>query len=128
MRHNLNLPGPKTEFNWFFLFLRDSFPFNMVLNSENQVFQRNVEKNVALQIEKFSFGLWTCHLWSTNSSFNQKIESVLYKAALAITIAIQGLSRTKLHQEVELQSLEMPRWYRKLLIIRNYKSKTPSLE
>ena len=39
-------------------------------------------------------------------SFCDKIESVQYKAALAITGAIQGTSRDKLNQELGLESLK----------------------
>ena len=48
-----------------------------------------------------------------NESFCEKLESVQYKAALAITGAIQGSSREKLYQELGLESLKS-RWYRRL--------------
>ena len=41
-----------------------------------------------------------------NESFRNKLESVQYKAALAITGAIRGSSREKLCQELELGSLQ----------------------
>ena len=44
-----------------------------------------------------------------NESFCNKLESVQYKAALAITGAIQGTSRDKLYQELGLQSLKSRR-------------------
>ena len=44
----------------------------------------------------------------------EKLESVQYKAALAITGAIQGSSREKLYQELGLESLKSRRWYRRL--------------
>ena len=44
-----------------------------------------------------------------NESFCEKFESVQYKAALAIMEAIQGSSRGKLYQELELESLKSRR-------------------
>ena len=49
-----------------------------------------------------------------NESFCEKLESVQYKAALAITGAIQGSSRERLYQELGLESLKSRRWYRRL--------------
>ena len=49
-----------------------------------------------------------------NESFCEKIESVQYKAALAITGAIQGTSREKIYQELGLESLKLKRWYRRI--------------
>ena len=49
-----------------------------------------------------------------NESFCNKLESVQYKAALAITGAIQGTSRDKLYQELGLESLKSRRWYKHL--------------
>ena len=49
-----------------------------------------------------------------NCSFHQKLESVQYNAALAITGAIRGSSREKLYQELGLESLKQRRWHRKL--------------
>ena len=49
-----------------------------------------------------------------NVSFHQKIESILYNAALAITGAIRGTSREKLYHELGFESLVSRRWYRKL--------------
>ena len=37
-----------------------------------------------------------------------------YKAALAITGAIQGTSRDKIYQELGLESLKSRRWYKRL--------------
>ena len=48
------------------------------------------------------------------ASFHQKIESVRYNSALAITGAIRGTSKVKLYQELGLETLEKIRWYRKL--------------
>ena len=47
-------------------------------------------------------------------SFHQKLESIQYNAALAITGAIRGTSKKKLYQELSLESLQKRRWYRKL--------------
>ena len=41
-----------------------------------------------------------------NESFCEKLESVQYKATLAITGAIQGSSCKKLYQELGLESLK----------------------
>ena len=41
----------------------------------------------------------------TNQSFSNKIEAVQYNAALAITNAIKGTSRTKLYKELGIESL-----------------------
>ena len=49
-----------------------------------------------------------------NESFCEKLESVQYKAALAITGAKQGTSRDKLYQELCLESLKSRRWYERL--------------
>ena len=51
---------------------------------------------------------------SFNMSFQQKMESIQYNAALAITGAIRGSSREKLYQELRLETLQQRRWYRKL--------------
>ena len=51
---------------------------------------------------------------SQSESFYDKIESVQYKSALAITGAIQGTSRDKLNQELGLESLKAIRWYKHL--------------
>ena len=48
---------------------------------------------------------------SQNEPFCEKLESVQYKAALAITGATQGSSREKLYQELGLESLKLRRWY-----------------
>ena len=40
-----------------------------------------------------------------NNSFHQKLESIQYNAALAITGAIKVPSREKLYQELSLESL-----------------------
>ena len=49
-----------------------------------------------------------------NNSFHQKLESIQYNAALAITGAIRVSSREKLYKELGLASLQQQRWFRKL--------------
>ena len=49
-----------------------------------------------------------------NNSFHQKLESIQYDAALAITGAIRVSSREKLYKELGLASLQQQRWFRKL--------------
>ena len=61
-----------------------------------------------------------------NNSFHQKIESLQYNAALAITGAIRGTSREKIYQELGLESLQQRRWYRNLcLFFKIYKNQCP---
>ena len=45
-----------------------------------------------------------------NLSFHQKLESIQYNAALALTRAIRGSSREKLYQELGLESLQLRGW------------------
>ena len=47
-------------------------------------------------------------------SFHQRLESLQYNAALAITGAIRGTSKEKLYIELRLESLQNRPWYRKL--------------
>ena len=49
-----------------------------------------------------------------NESICEKIESTQYKAALAITGAIQVTSRERIYQELGLESLKSRRWYKRL--------------
>ena len=49
-----------------------------------------------------------------NESFCEKLESVQYKVALAITGAIKGSSREKIYQELGFESLKSRRWYKRL--------------
>ena len=49
-----------------------------------------------------------------NMSFQQKMETIQYNAALAITGVIRGSSRERLYQELGLETLQQRRWYRKL--------------
>ena len=61
-----------------------------------------------------------------NNSFHQKIESLQYNAALAITGAIRGTSREIMYQELRLESLQQRRWYGKLcLFFKVYKNQCP---
>lgn len=41
-----------------------------------------------------------------NMSFQQKVETIQYNAALAITSPIRGSSREKLYQELGLETLQ----------------------
>ena len=47
-------------------------------------------------------------------SFFEKLESVQYKVALAITGAMQSTSRNKTYEELGIESLKGRRWYRRL--------------
>ena len=61
-----------------------------------------------------------------NDSFHQKLESIQYNAALAITGAIRGNYSVKLYQELGLESLQQRRWYRKLCtFLKIIKEKSP---
>ena len=51
-----------------------------------------------------------------NSSLSEKIESLQYNAALAITGAIKGSSKGKLYQELGFESLKDRRWMRNVAI------------
>ena len=62
-----------------------------------------------------------------NESFHQRIESIQYNAAIAITGEIRGSSSKKLYQELGLESLRSRRWLRKLcLFYKIDKNKSPS--
>ena len=54
-----------------------------------------------------------------NNSFHQKIESLQYNAALAITGTIRGTSKEKNDQELGLESLQQRRCYRKLSLFQD---------
>ena len=58
--------------------------------------------------------------------FQNKLETVQYNAALAITGAIRGFSRKKLYQELGIESLKSQRWYRKLCLFFKIKKKQTS--
>ena len=65
-----------------------------------------------------------------NDSFHQKLESIQYNAALAITRAIRGAIRgnslERLYEELGLESLQQRRWYRKLCtFLKIIKEKSP---
>ena len=49
-----------------------------------------------------------------NNSFHQKLESIQYNAALAITGAIRDCSREKFYQKLGFESLKQQRWFTKL--------------
>ena len=60
-----------------------------------------------------------------NVLFHQKLESIQYNSALAITGAIRGTSTEKLYNELGLETLER-RWYSKLCYFyKVYKSHSP---
>ena len=62
-----------------------------------------------------------------NEYFCEKLESVQYKAALAITDAIQGTSRDKIYQDLGLESLKSRRWYERLrCIVKILKEEAPN--
>ena len=46
--------------------------------------------------------------------FYEKLTSIHYKAALAITGAIQGISPEKIYQELGVESLKSRTWYKHL--------------
>ena len=61
-----------------------------------------------------------------NESFCEKLESVQYKATLAITGAMQGTSCDKIYQELRLESLKSRRWYKRLnCMFKIMKEETP---
>ena len=61
-----------------------------------------------------------------NNSFHERLESIQYNAALAITDAIRGSSKEKLYQELDFESLQQRRWYRKLCLFHKIiKSQSP---
>ena len=60
-------------------------------------------------------------------SFFEKLESVQYKAAIAITGAIQSTSRNKTYEELGIESLKGRRWYRRLsCMFKIMKEETPN--
>ena len=54
-----------------------------------------------------------------NASIHQKLELLQYNACLAITGAIRGTSREKLYEELDLDSLQLRRWFRKYKLFNN---------
>ena len=64
---------------------------------------------------------------SHNSPFCGKLESVQYRAALAITGTIQGTFREKIFQELGLESLKSRKWFRRLCcMFKIMKNEAPS--
>ena len=63
-----------------------------------------------------------------NESFCEKLESMHYKAALAIAGAKEGISRDKIYQELGLESLKSRRWYERLsCMFKIMKQKAPKI-
>ena len=61
-----------------------------------------------------------------NESFHQRLASIQYNAAIAITGAIRRTSPEKLFQKLELENLKSRRWFRKLyLFYKTFHSKSP---
>ena len=61
-----------------------------------------------------------------NVSFHQKLESLQYNWALAIMGTIRETSTEKLNNELDLETLEKRKWYRKLCCFyKFYKSHSP---
>ena len=61
-----------------------------------------------------------------NNSFHAKMESIQYNACLAITGAIRCTSREKIYQELDLESLQLRRCYKKLcLFYKAFKNEHP---
>ena len=60
-----------------------------------------------------------------NNFFHQKIESLQYNPALAITVAIRGTSREKLYQELGLESLQQRHWYTNYIFFSRYIKTNP---
>ena len=61
-----------------------------------------------------------------NNSFQQRLESLQYKASLAITGAIKGSSTLRLYQKLGSESLQNRRWFRKLSVFyKIVKEQTP---
>ena len=62
-----------------------------------------------------------------NKSFHQRLESIQYNAAIAITGTIRGTSLEKLFEKLVLEILKSRRWFRKLyLFYKILHSKSPS--
>ena len=66
-----------------------------------------------IQMQQLDYGD-TIYDQAYNDSFREKLESVQYNTALAITGAIRGTSLVKRYQKLGLKSLQQRRWYRKL--------------
>ena len=62
----------------------------------------------------------------SNNSFSDKIESIQYNAALAITGAIRGTSKEKLYKELGFEYLSSRRWFKRLCLFHKiYHNKSP---
>ena len=60
------------------------------------------------------------------TSFHQKLESIQYNARLAITGAIRCTSKERPYQELNIEPLQLRRWYRNLrMFYKSYQSKSP---
>ena len=57
-----------------------------------------------------------------NGSFCQKIESIQYQAALAITGAIHGTSQTKLYKILGIEAMKLRQWFKRLCYFFNIQS------
>ena len=62
----------------------------------------------------------------SNQSFCDKLETIQYNAALAITGAVRGTSKEKLYQELGLEYLSSRRWFKRLCLLHKIlKTKSP---
>ena len=61
-----------------------------------------------------------------NAFFHRKLELFQYNACLAITVAIRGISKEKVYQELDMESLQLQRWFRKCFFYKIYKNNQPS--
>ena len=62
-----------------------------------------------------------------NKSFHERLKSIQYNAAVAITGAIRETSKEKLYQKLGFESLQSRRWFRKLsLFYKIIKNDSPS--
>ena len=62
-----------------------------------------------------------------NKTFSDKIESIQYNAALAITGAIRGTSKDKLYKELGLEYLSSRRWLKRLTLFHKiFQNKSPT--
>ena len=62
-----------------------------------------------------------------NNSFQKRLESILYNAALAITPAIRGTSKKKHFQDLDFKLLQSGRLFRKLSLFQKIiKNESPS--
>ena len=63
-------------------------------------------------------------LFDQASSSNEKLESIQYNACLAVTRTIRGTSKSKLYQELGLESLMFRCWYRQRLFYTVFNDKS----